>query len=128
MKTRIHRLGVNRKNIAFSLVLGMAIAFSSALAIPLFKLAYEQNALSQEFYLICDRLQLFLEWPALLLYAVFGYTGYIFFHPHAAGTAFWHSFVGYIMINGIGWSLAMFLALSVAAKIGAWTETLRRQR
>ena len=101
------------------LLKGVGIAVLGVFLESLLRLSYEHSALKGWLHDLSIWVLLTVRWPGLILDELFQLQMTDFTHPHCLGEDFWWLLLGYIVINGIGWSML----LSLMSKIGAAFST-----
>jgi hypothetical protein len=101
------------------LIAGAMLALLGVFLESLLRLAYDHNALSQEWQSVSVSVLLVLQWPGLLVEKL-GITGATYFtHSHSLGEDFWYSLVNYFIVNSAGWSILLLTLAWAASKLKA---------
>ena len=101
------------KNGAWSVALGLVLALLGLFLEAFFRLAYQQEALSEPSRVV--PVLLLFQWPALLAAELgvipHGLTD--FGHSHSQGRSFWLAAQASIFLNGLGWAIVILVCLSL---------------
>ena len=96
------------RRLTVATLVGVAVPCLGVCLYSFLRLAYQQNALSDQWIKLSSSILKIPEWPCLLVEG-FGITlATIFYDPHFVGSLFWHSLFEYLFINSIGWTLLAY--------------------